>query len=193
MPFILSHVRTARPQLETAKAALATAEAALTASYLASDPGAEALATAKVNAARRDVAKAEAILIAASDREQGRAAQAQRAADAANDRAVVEAYKAQTESARGLVKSIRGYARHYQALVEAGDAARDLAAVNPRVRRDLPPPAISVWVANEIARASHGQDRTNPPGAVWPSASRDPASVTPLETQFENLAAAILP
>jgi hypothetical protein len=183
-----------RERLAEARAAETSAAADLKAAYVAEDEAAEALATAKINAARRDIAKHEAILVEAGTREGIAAAKAEKARQAAQDAAVRQAFEAQAKAAAALEKATKGYASAYGALIAAGDAARKAAGSNPRIRSDLRAPNIAVLVSHEIARqAATEADWLLPPGAIWPSASRDPKSVTPLATQFESLAAAILP
>ncbi|HEY1561836.1 MAG TPA: hypothetical protein VGF71_13275 [Caulobacteraceae bacterium] len=182
-----------RQQLIDAKAGQVAAEANLNAAYVSGDEAAETLSTAKLNEARRAVARLEAILIDADRREQAAAAKARKAKDRADDAKVRDAYRAQTNAATDFEKAVGGYVSAYADLIAAGDTARAVAGPNPRVRTDLREPNIAALASNEIARQADVEDRLLPPGASWPTASRDPKSVMPLADQFGDLAAAILP
>jgi len=184
---------TVRESLGDARAVEATALADLKASYVSGDEAAEALATAKANTARRDIARLEAILIEVDSREHAAADKARIARQGQEDASVIEAFKGQAKAAAALQVAVKGYVEAYQGLTAAGDVARNAAARNPRVRSDLAPLNAKTYTAAEIARQAAVADHLLPPGASWPTASRDPKAMRPLTAHFEALTAAILP
>lgn len=105
--------------------------------------------------------------------------QAKAATADAQDRALVKALTALENAVMADQEAAQAKAATWEALVKANEAFRAVAVPNPRVREYLHSGLdVKRLAESELARVATA-DFPLAPGGRWPSASRDPASLTP--------------
>lgn len=147
----------------------------------------ETAAEARRDAALREVAKLEAILIEAKTQEAEAEKAAKAAAEAAEDAEMVEAFEEQAKAAEALAPILDSYAEAYLALCYAADRVRGLAR-NPRAPRGLDVQNTEDLVGTELARVARVMQPLLPGASEWVMVAHDRTKLKPLAQHFRDLA-----